>query len=88
MNKLQEDVDLLQDVYTRTVEGMIKYLDAKEASSVSSDSDSNNAVDHDASTDKPSALDETIVLKTPALTKNVQTPRSALYEKYAYKPKP
>ena len=87
MNKLQEDVDLLQDVYTRTVEGIIRYLDAKEASNVSSDSDSNNAVDHDASTDKPSALDETIVLKTPALTKNVQTPRSALYEKYAYKPK-
>jgi len=78
ISKLQEDVDLIQDVCTRTVEGITKYLDAPN---VPSDSASNDS-DH-----KPSALDETIVLKTPALTKNVQNPKSALYEKYAYKPK-
>jgi uncharacterized protein YeaC (DUF1315 family) len=91
IGKLQEDVALTQDVYTRAVEAVINYLDVKSKpeASVSSDDDSNKSTDHKQENNAsivPSALDETIILRTPAL-KSAQVSRSALYEKYAYKPK-
>ncbi len=94
ISKLQEEVALTQEVYTKTAEAMIRYLNGKTSKpgipNVSSDNSSDEkSADHkqDTTSSHTSALDQTIVLTTPALKgRQTSSPKSALYEKYAYKP--